>query len=283
MGVSRTQIVRFIKKGEKGDKGAVMRGPQAWSDCAVGYGFQAGGSTDDYLDVIMYGNYYYNCIKSHTKTASNYPGSTADINNAYWQLGDSVALIATRVLLAENAVIAGWTFANNRLQSSDGNTYLDGINGVVVAKKGIFAGNVELPFTAIETAYPSNAANGYFSINKDYCYLLIDLTYLNYYVDYNVYVNVPMATAYNGVVYRFYISPTIVKMSSGVRFHIQNHSARFEDPGDITADGVYNGNMIQFDVSGAAGFIEMVAVPYSNGVKWVITQCTLGISGRVRS
>ena len=47
MGVTSKQVVKFIRKGDKGDKGeqgAVLRGPQAWSDCATGYAFQAGGA-----------------------------------------------------------------------------------------------------------------------------------------------------------------------------------------------------------------------------------------------
>ena len=61
--------------GSKGDRGPALRGPQAWSDCAVGYMFQSGASGEEYKDVVLYGGYYYSCIKSHTKTASNNPGS----------------------------------------------------------------------------------------------------------------------------------------------------------------------------------------------------------------
>ena len=39
--------------------------------------------------------------------------------------------IATDLLLAENANIAGWIFRNNRLESPDGSIYLDGENGKV--------------------------------------------------------------------------------------------------------------------------------------------------------
>jgi hypothetical protein len=42
---TRTQVVKYIRKGDKGDKGeqgAVLRGPQAGSDCAVDFAFKAG-------------------------------------------------------------------------------------------------------------------------------------------------------------------------------------------------------------------------------------------------
>lgn len=64
MGVSRTQVVKFIRKGDTGDKGeqgATLRGPQAWSDCAVGYAFQAGKVGEQWIDVVLYNNNYYTC------------------------------------------------------------------------------------------------------------------------------------------------------------------------------------------------------------------------------
>lgn len=95
-------------KGDKGDQGAVLRGPQAWSDCANGYAFQAGGGSEAWKDVVLYGDDYYSCVKSHTKTANNYPGSTEDVNNHYWQLGDKIELVATKILLAAMRWLRTW-------------------------------------------------------------------------------------------------------------------------------------------------------------------------------
>jgi len=84
--VSRTQIVKYIRKGDTGDKGEqgpTLRGPQAWSDCAIGYAFQAGGTGDEWKDVVLYDGNYYVCKKSHTKTAANYPGSAASESNGW--------------------------------------------------------------------------------------------------------------------------------------------------------------------------------------------------------
>lgn len=132
MGVKTTRVVKYIRKGDTGDKGeqgATLRGPQAWADCAIGYAFKAGGPGETWVDVVLYNSNYYICKTSHTKTANNYPGSTAAENQGLWQLGDKIALVATQVLLAENAVIAGWIFRNGRLESADGLTYLDGQTG----------------------------------------------------------------------------------------------------------------------------------------------------------
>ena len=120
MGVSVTRTVKYILKGDKGEKGASLRGPQAWSDCAVGYSFQAGNNGDDYKDLIMYGNNYYTCIRDHAKTATNYPTSTEDNNNGYWQLGDKVDLIATKVLLAAFALVGGAVFDGDYMYSQQG-------------------------------------------------------------------------------------------------------------------------------------------------------------------
>jgi hypothetical protein len=102
MGVTATATIHYNQKGEKG---AVPRGPQAWSDCAVGYPFQAGGNGDTYFDTILYNGNYYTCSVSHAKTADNYPGSTEDMNEGYWKLGDKVDLIATRLFLSQKAII----------------------------------------------------------------------------------------------------------------------------------------------------------------------------------
>lgn len=124
MGVSRTQVVKFIRKGDPGDKGeqgATLRGPQAWSDCAVGYAFQAGKVGEQWIDVVLYNNNYYTCKKSHTKTASNYPGSTTDRNNGYWQLGDKIQLVATKILLAAYALVENLGATAIEMKDSSGN------------------------------------------------------------------------------------------------------------------------------------------------------------------
>ena len=150
MGVSRTQVVKFIRKGDPGDKGeqgATLRGPQAWSDCAVGYAFQSGKEGEQWIDVVLYNNNYYTCKKSHTKTASNYPGSTTDQNNGYWQLGDKIQLVATKILLATYALIENLGVKYVEINSTDG--YIKQVdpdgnaiflvqNGNVTCNKGTF-------------------------------------------------------------------------------------------------------------------------------------------------
>lgn len=53
-------------------------------------------------------------------------------NTSKWNpFGAQFESVATNLLLAENANIAGWVFRNNRLESQNGSVYLDGVNGKV--------------------------------------------------------------------------------------------------------------------------------------------------------
>ena len=141
MGVKATRVVKYIRKGDTGDKGeqgAVLRGPQAWSDCATGYAFQAGGVGEKWQDVVIYGDNYYSCKKSHTKTASNYPGSTTAINNGYWQLGDKIELVATKILMATYALVKNLGVEAIDMKDANGNLLFTAKDGNVVCKTGTF-------------------------------------------------------------------------------------------------------------------------------------------------
>ena len=138
MSVTRTQVVKFIRKGDKGEQGAVLRGPQAWSDCATGYTFQAGGVGETWQDVVIYGDQHYVCKKSHTKTANNYPGSTTANNNGYWQLGDHIDLVATKILLATYALVENLGVTAIEMKDANGNILFQAKDGNVICKTGTF-------------------------------------------------------------------------------------------------------------------------------------------------
>lgn len=146
MGVSKTQVVKFIRKGDKGDpgnkgeQGATLRGPQAWSDCATGYAFKAGGAGEQWKDVVLHNDNYYSCVKSHTKTESNYPGSTTANNNGYWQLGDKIELVATKILLATYALVENLGVAAIDMKDAAGNILFQAKDGNVTCKTGTFDG-----------------------------------------------------------------------------------------------------------------------------------------------
>ena len=135
------QSLYYIASGEngaKGDRGPTLRGPQAWSDCAVGYVFQSGANGEDYKDVVLYGGYYYSCIKSHTKTASNYPGSATDTNSGLWKLADPVEIVATKILLTQYALVKNLGVETIDMKDDKGNIIFQAKDGNVTCNSGTF-------------------------------------------------------------------------------------------------------------------------------------------------
>ena len=152
--------------GAKGDRGPALRGPQAWSDCAVGYMFQSGASGEEYKDVVLYGNNYYSCIKSHTKTASNNPGSTADTNNGLWKLADKLEMVATKILLAQYALVKNLGVEAIDMKDSKGNIIFQAKDGDVICNSGTFKNGT---FTNVKIIgsirNPFNLANDSFDVD----------------------------------------------------------------------------------------------------------------------
>ena len=135
------QSLYYIASGEngaKGDRGPTLRGPQAWSDCAVGYVFQSGASGEEYKDIVLYGNNYYSCIKSHTKTASNNPGSATDTNSGLWKLADKLEIVATKILLAQYALVKNLGVEAIDMKDANGNIIFQAKDGNVTCNRGTF-------------------------------------------------------------------------------------------------------------------------------------------------
>lgn len=144
----------IVKTVADGEKGATLRGPQAWSDCAVGYNFKAGKSGEEWKDVVLYNGNYYSCVKSHAKTDSNYPGSTTDTNSGYWQLGDKVELVATKILLATYALVENLGVTAIDMKDSSGNVLFQAKDGNVICNTGVFTncivdGYLQTKFTSV--------------------------------------------------------------------------------------------------------------------------------------
>lgn len=136
--ITRLVYVSVIDNGEKGERGAVLRGPQEWKELGNGYQFYSGASGELYLDSIYYNGNFYLCKKSHTKNSLNYPGSTLDNNNGYWQLGDKIALVAATVLLAEYAVIKNLGAEGIKMKDEKGNVVFKAEKGSLICKVGTF-------------------------------------------------------------------------------------------------------------------------------------------------
>ena len=136
MTVIRT--INFIRKAVKGEKGSVLRGPQLWNTCSNGYTFEAGGEGEEWKDVVLYNGNSYSCIKTHVKTADNYPGSAADLNNHYWRLGQSIELIIAHIILAQYQMVENLGVRTIEMKDKDGNIVFRAKDGNLVCKGGIF-------------------------------------------------------------------------------------------------------------------------------------------------
>lgn len=170
-GVTHKRTVSFKtvadgQPGAKGDRGPALRGPQAWSDCAVGYVFQSGASGEEYKDVVLYGGYYYSCIKSHTKTASNNPGSATDTNSGLWKLADPVEIVATKILLAQYALVKNLGVEAIDMKDADDNIIFQAKDGNVTCNSGTFTNGT---FTNVKVIgsirNPFNLANDSFDVD----------------------------------------------------------------------------------------------------------------------
>lgn len=100
--------------------------------------------TNTRVDAVKYQGVYY-VARVDAGSFSNYVPTDARKWNTF---GAQFENIATSLLLAENANIAGWLFKNNRLESQNGSAYLDGTSGSVKFANGNFTvdnnGNVSV-------------------------------------------------------------------------------------------------------------------------------------------
>lgn len=169
-GVTHKRTVSFKtvadgQPGAKGDRGPALRGPQAWSDCAVGYMFQSGASGEEYKDVVLYGNNYYSCIKSHTKTGKEIEANNT-LSTDYWKLADKFEMVATKILLAQYALVKNLGVEAIDMKDANGNIIFQAKDGNVTCNSGTFTNGT---FTNVKVIgsirNPFNLANDSFDVD----------------------------------------------------------------------------------------------------------------------
>ena len=120
-------------KGDKGDDGKspamVYRGEYSASKTYYGNQYR--------LDCVHINNAYYIARID----AGEFVGIAPPDANKWNSFGASFESVATQLLLAENANIAGWIFKNGKLYSQNNSCYLDGRNGDVNIQ-GNFIGKI---------------------------------------------------------------------------------------------------------------------------------------------
>ena len=210
---SRTLRISTVFDGEKGERGPALRGPQDWEKLPVGYSFQAGKDGDEWKDVVVYKGNYASCIKGHTKTSTNYPGSTDDSNNGYWSVTNKWEIVATNILLTSYALIKNLGVEVIDMKDSDGDILFQAKDGTVICNIGNFKninvdGNItsrmlRLPFIDISAF---DMENGTVINPLNYgCNLKIRNT------DREAYLAIPANEALEGLYLRIY-EPVVTRM-----------------------------------------------------------------------
>lgn len=180
-GVTHKRTVSFKtvadgQPGAKGDRGPALRGPQAWSDCAVGYMFQSGASGEEYKDVVLYGNNYYSCIKSHTKTGKE-TGANNTLSTDYWKLADKLEIVATKILLAQYALVKNLGVEAIDMKDANGNIIFQAKDGNVTCNSGTFTngtftnvkviGSIRNPFNLANDSFDADYSDNVAMLSSD--------------------------------------------------------------------------------------------------------------------
>ena len=140
------------KDGKDGKSPAmVFRGQYDAGKTYYGNGFR--------LDCVKYGNTYYIARIDAGSFSGILPTNTAKWND----FGSSFDSVATELLLAENANIAGWIFRNGRLESENGNFFLNGATGEFggIIKSALFYGSAKKIESTGSMTYNINPENDY--------------------------------------------------------------------------------------------------------------------------
>lgn len=127
--------IRKVKDGERGPK---PRGPRAWSDCPVGTSFMQGTVGEPSFDIVLYEGHYYDCGKSHVKTADNHPGSSISEQQGLWNLAMEQEFVATKILLAAYALVKNLGVECIDMRDGNGRILLQAKDGNVNCKTGLF-------------------------------------------------------------------------------------------------------------------------------------------------
>ena len=115
-----TQTVSIVQDGQQGKDGKtgpVVRGPRVWDDLPEGTTFYAGGDAG-IVDVVRHDGYFWMCSGVHYKGMygsgySDEPGNeTIPEGGTLWRRFQSWDLVATHLLLTENAVIENGIIRN---------------------------------------------------------------------------------------------------------------------------------------------------------------------------
>lgn len=93
-----TGSISFSQKGDKGEKGALMREHDGFESGS--YKYLSGAGEEAYVDVVCVKGKWYQCTKTYDNATSS-----PSLTDGHWTVMSNYKSIATHLLLAENATI----------------------------------------------------------------------------------------------------------------------------------------------------------------------------------
>jgi hypothetical protein len=136
--MSSASTIRTIHYVTESEKGAAPLGPLRWEKTDTGFTFAAGGKGETAYHLVMYEKKFYRCVKTHTKTTYNYPGSTAGAT--LWELLESYDCVATSLLIAEYLLAENLGVGALEMYDTEGNTVCRIKDGEIECHTGTFDG-----------------------------------------------------------------------------------------------------------------------------------------------
>lgn len=172
---SKHVTIRFNLKGDKGDKGKYMRGPQDWESLSDGFTFYPLEDNEaDCFDTIEYEGEYYECNKKHTKSSSVTP---LDDYNTYggkgnWKLGVRFSMVAVKLLLTQYALVKNLGVETIDMKDADGKIIFQAKDGEVICNRGIFKnikviGSIRNPFNLANDSFDTNYSDNVAMLSND--------------------------------------------------------------------------------------------------------------------
>ena len=120
----------------------------------------------EYKNIVLYGHNQQSCIKSHTKTASNNPGSETDTDRGLWKLADRLEIVTTKILLEQYALVKNLGVETIDMKDDKGNIIFQAKDGNVTCNSGTFKNGT---FTNVKVIgsirNPFNLANSSFDVD----------------------------------------------------------------------------------------------------------------------
>lgn len=166
---SVTGNVPVIEEGEKGAKGATER-PRSWDEIPDGSAIESGTGNEQWIDIVVYGDDWYQCIRSFTKGNGVVP-----TNTIYFKVITDYKRLATGLFLASKAYIHNLGVDNILITDQGegkGNVLLRADKNGIDCKSGKFEnikviGSMRNPFNLASDSFDTNYSDNVAMLSND--------------------------------------------------------------------------------------------------------------------